>query len=244
MEEGRKEENKNKKLPIIELFGPTIQGEGIMIGLRTHFVRLGGCSFRCVWCDSMHAVTPEEVKKNRTMMTVDEIVKGLLNRSRAPFVTLSGGDPVMHDCKELVLRIHMSKMFVAVETQGYLWKDWLEDCDTVTVSPKGPSSKMHKKYNWDILKMYVNRIASAKLSFKIVIFDDEDFGFAHYIRIAFPNVKIILQAGTELNTQAPRVSILAKLRWLAEKALKEPDMAGVLILPQLHTLIWGPELGR
>jgi 7-carboxy-7-deazaguanine synthase len=30
-------------LPIIEIFGPVIQGEGAMIGKQTHFVRFGGC---------------------------------------------------------------------------------------------------------------------------------------------------------------------------------------------------------
>jgi 7-carboxy-7-deazaguanine synthase len=41
---------------ISEIFGPTIQGEGVLIGLPTVFVRTGGCDYRCSWCDSLHAV--------------------------------------------------------------------------------------------------------------------------------------------------------------------------------------------
>ena len=41
---------------ISEIFGPTIQGEGALIGQPTVFVRTGGCDYRCAWCDSLHAV--------------------------------------------------------------------------------------------------------------------------------------------------------------------------------------------
>ena len=44
--------------PVIEVFGPTIQGEGAEAGLPTHFVRFGGCDYRCSWCDTMYAVDP------------------------------------------------------------------------------------------------------------------------------------------------------------------------------------------
>ena len=43
-------------LKIAEIFGPTIQGEGALIGVPTVFVRAGGCDYRCRWCDSLHAV--------------------------------------------------------------------------------------------------------------------------------------------------------------------------------------------
>ena len=44
------------QLRIAEIFGPTIQGEGALIGEPTVFVRTGGCDYRCTWCDSLHAV--------------------------------------------------------------------------------------------------------------------------------------------------------------------------------------------
>ncbi|MDF0142324.1 7-carboxy-7-deazaguanine synthase QueE, partial [Staphylococcus pseudintermedius] len=40
------------KIPVLEIFGPTIQGEGRVIGRKTMFVRTAGCDFRCSWCDS------------------------------------------------------------------------------------------------------------------------------------------------------------------------------------------------
>ena len=40
-------------IAISEIFGPTIQGEGALIGVPTVFVRTGGCDFRCSWTPSM-----------------------------------------------------------------------------------------------------------------------------------------------------------------------------------------------
>lgn len=40
------------KIPVMEVFGPTIQGEGMVMGLKTMFVRTAGCDYSCSWCDS------------------------------------------------------------------------------------------------------------------------------------------------------------------------------------------------
>ena len=34
------------KIPVLEIFGPTIQGEGRVIGRKTMFVRTAGCDYR------------------------------------------------------------------------------------------------------------------------------------------------------------------------------------------------------
>lgn len=38
------------KISISEIFGPTIQGEGSLVGRPTVFVRTGGCDYMCSWC--------------------------------------------------------------------------------------------------------------------------------------------------------------------------------------------------
>ncbi|MEZ4805135.1 MAG: hypothetical protein R2852_06550 [Bacteroidia bacterium] len=38
------------KYPVMEHFF-TIQGEGYYTGHAAYFIRLGGCSVGCVWCD-------------------------------------------------------------------------------------------------------------------------------------------------------------------------------------------------
>ena len=74
-----------KTFPVIEIFGPTIQGEGAEAGLPTHFVRFGGCDYRCSWCDTMYAVDPAVVRATPSALSVDEIVERLDGaRRRAP----------------------------------------------------------------------------------------------------------------------------------------------------------------
>ena len=69
---------------ISEIFGPTIQGEGALIGQPTVFVRTGGCDYRCSWCDSLHAVDTR-FRADWRATTTDEV----LNNVRA----LSGASP-------------------------------------------------------------------------------------------------------------------------------------------------------
>ena len=52
-----------KKVRVSEIFGPTVQGEGPLIGKPTVFVRTGGCDYRCNWCDTLYAVLPKHSKE-------------------------------------------------------------------------------------------------------------------------------------------------------------------------------------
>src|SRR5436190_6703748 len=108
-----------KTLPVIEIFGPTIQGEGAEAGLPTHFVRLGGCDFRCTWCDTMYAVDPAAVRANSVRMSTEAIVEQIAALDGSPaWVTLSGGNPALHHVGPLVDSLHASGYLVATETQG------------------------------------------------------------------------------------------------------------------------------
>src|SRR5215813_518194 len=96
-----------KTLPVVEIFGPVLQGEGRMIGTPTLFVRLGYCDFRCRWCDSLFAVIPAQVREHSTPITAVHICDRLdALDATVPWVTLSGGNPVLHDLSELVALLH------------------------------------------------------------------------------------------------------------------------------------------
>ena len=71
---------------ISEIFGPTIQGEGPLIGRPTVFVRTAGCDYRCTWCDTLYAVLPE-YHDEWVLMTPPQII--------ARVNELAGGDPVL-----------------------------------------------------------------------------------------------------------------------------------------------------
>src|SRR4051794_10337522 len=106
-------------LPVVEIFGPTVQGEGPDAGVPAYFVRFGGCDWRCTWCDSMHAVDPAEVRANAERLTVEQIVERVGRLSPGPrLVVLSGGNPALLELGALVVELHAQDLRVAVETQG------------------------------------------------------------------------------------------------------------------------------
>lgn len=181
------EETKDGKFPVIEIFGPTIQGEGAMIGVRTMFVRMGGCDYRCERCDSMHAVHPMAVKANAKWMTEEEIVTEVCAQAAASsttWVTLSGGNPAMWNFTRLIQLFQGMNMKVALETQGSIYRGWIANCDQVTVSPKGPG--MGERFNPEVFKSFILNyynqkpwdIPNDRLAVKVVVFDQQDFEFA------------------------------------------------------------------
>ncbi len=234
-----------KKFPVMELFGPTIQGEGAIAGVRSHFIRFGGCPFRCRWCDSMHAVDPARVKANARWLVPEEIVAATRSLGPSRWVTLTGGDPVMWDHMELIKQLGPD-FFIAVETQGSLWKDWLLHCNLITISPKGPSSGMRDKLNEEVLLYYVAAVPTVDhIAMKIVVFNDEDLQFAREMFRRFPMFKPYLSVGTPIGNPInyTRLEICNRTRWLYEEALKCDDLRDVTVIPQLHVLAWGNSKG-
>lgn len=109
------------KIPVIEMFGPTIQGEGAVIGVKTMFVRTYGCDYRCGWCDS--AFTWDGTAKNKVrMMEAEEIINELLALAGDNFdcVTISGGNPALigEGMGTFISLLHERGIKAAIETQG------------------------------------------------------------------------------------------------------------------------------
>ncbi|HEY7851220.1 MAG TPA: 7-carboxy-7-deazaguanine synthase QueE [Ktedonobacterales bacterium] len=227
-----------RTFPVLEVFGPVLQGEGRMIGAQTHFVRFGYCDFRCVWCDTLYAVEPEQVQAEADWLTVDAIVAQLDSLgAHTPWVTLSGGNPAIHDLGALVARLHATNRQVAIETQGTVFRPWLTQCDVVTVSPKPPSSGMPTDH-----ARLARFTALPQSNLKVVVFDDADFAYAREIHLRYPDRPFYLQPGNAVG-QDDTASLLKKLDWLAQRAMRDPAMANVVVLPQLHTLLFGNRRG-
>ena len=77
---------KMKSLLISEIFGPTIQGEGALIGRPTVFVRTGGCDFRCNWCIAPDTplLMSDFSEKVAAKIRVGDGIVGMKRRSGVP----------------------------------------------------------------------------------------------------------------------------------------------------------------
>jgi 7-carboxy-7-deazaguanine synthase len=237
--------------PVVEVFGPTIQGEGELAGMPTAFVRFGGCDYRCSWCDSLHAVAPEHVRLAPRMTAAQIAARIAALPGRPDWVTLSGGNPALLELGELVALLHAAERSVAVETQGSVWREWLGDVDLLTISPKPPSSGMATGANERETAEFLERAAAvpARAVLKVVVFDEADYAWAARLRARHPQLAFHLSCGTDPpaageSHAAALAGVAERYRWLAERAAADPGMAGARILPQLHVLAWGHERGH
>lgn len=230
-------------IPVLEIFGPTIQGEGSVIGQKTMFVRTAGCDYRCSWCDS--AFTWDGSEKPEMMEPAD-VIDRLFQEGGTEFnhVTISGGNPALigKSMGVLIDLLHSWRIRVGLETQGSRWQDWFPKVDDLVISPKPPSSGMETDF--DILTGILNRLTGGH-SLKVVVFDDRDFLYAKKVHRMFPGVPFFLSVGNDhVNDDGDIVpALLNRLEWLTEKVMADPDMNDARVLPQLHALLWGNRRG-
>ncbi|WP_394138057.1 7-carboxy-7-deazaguanine synthase QueE [Cytobacillus oceanisediminis] len=240
------------KIPVLEIFGPTIQGEGMVIGQKTMFVRTAGCDYSCSWCDS--AFTWDgSAKDSIRQMEPDEIWKELkeLGGEGFSFVTISGGNPaLLKNLDEFISLLKAERIKICLETQGSRWQDWFYEIDELTISPKPPSSGM--KTDFEMLDLILEKLQKRgdrdeHVSLKIVIFNDDDYQYAKMVYQRYPGIPFYLQVGNDdTATTDDRDLIqrlLGKYNWLIEKTMVDHDLKDVKVLPQLHTYIWGNKRG-
>jgi 7-carboxy-7-deazaguanine synthase len=238
-------------IPVLEIFGPTIQGEGMVIGQKTMFVRTAGCDYRCRWCDSAFTWDGSAAGEIR-QMTPEEIWQELrrIGQDRFAHVTISGGNPALiANVGQLVRLLREQNIRTAVETQGSRWQDWLLLVDDVTISPKPPSSGMTTDFAAldAMVHALSGRTGDVHTSLKVVVFDEADFDYARQVHQRYPRVPFFLQAGNDDVAQADlaglRDRLLAAYEWLIERTMAADDMNDVKVLPQLHALVWGNKRG-
>jgi 7-carboxy-7-deazaguanine synthase len=242
-----------KTIAVNEIFDtPTIQGEGMVIGQKTIFLRTALCDYRCSWCDSSQTwdgsekpirMTPQEIySKLIENITLED---GRLNSNH---VTISGGNPAIwgEPMGELIDLLKEKGLRIGLETQGTIWQDWFYDIDDLTISPKPPSSGM--KTDWDKLDAIVNKLdtyysiddSEPKFSLKVVVFNDEDFEYAKEVYNRYQPKVFYVSVGNEDAKEEGSISgrLLEKLGWLWDKVLETPEANNWRPFPQLHTLVY------
>jgi len=219
---------------INNVFGPTIQGEGPLLGVPSMFVRVQGCDSRCPWCDTPQAVDPkggEELAPPEIIARMTEIQK---DKPSCGWVTVTGGNPCLigDEMSDLIAGLHTDLgLQVAVETQGTVWQNWLLRVDKVIISPK----------IWEYVDWRFHGFHSGEDVWKVVIFGKADIAWAGDLAGKLQKA-IYLQTGAVRGEDAPRY--LARSAELAEMILAHPASSRMIFTPQWHRLLWGSDPNR
>lgn len=235
---------------ISEIFGPTVQGEGPLIGRPTVFVRTGGCDFRCTWCDTLYAVLPE-FREEWTLMSPDAILAEVerLSGGTPVLVSLSGGNPALQPLEPLIAKGRQRGHSFALETQGSIPQPWFTALDWLMLSPKPPSSGMTT--DWQALDDCIAAADGPHRVLKVVVFDDADYAYARHVASRYPALPIYLQVGNAAplvmhegagSEEADTDTVMQGFRWLVDKVVEDRWFSAT-VLPQLHVLAWGNRRG-
>ena len=206
---------------IVETF-LSIQGEGLMIGRLTFFIRAAGCNLRCAWCDTKFSLDP----KAGSDMTVDQLVEAV---GATENVCFTGGEPLeQSDAGELLERLVRAGKTVVLETNGSKDLSDVPASERIIISMdiKCPSSGMQDRMCLNNLN-----ILSRKDQLKFVISDRTDLEYAERFLQEHPvdtNVIFSPVGGMDLG-------------FLAEEVVSKK--LDVRVLPQLHKIIWGDKQG-
>jgi len=200
----------------------SLQGEGVLMGAPTTFVRTVGCNLDCCWCDTPYA------KQGGKERSVDEILREV-DAHGIPMVCVTGGEPLLQkEIYGLLEALIARRYHVTLETNGSLPLDELPCTESLMISMdlKCPSSGMCDRMVMDNLE-----ILSPYDQLKFVVDGREDMDYVLEVINTYEiNCPVIVTpvGGREL-------------RPLAEWALA--NRVRVRVLPQLHKIIWGEGRG-
>jgi len=115
---------------ISELFY-SLQGEGMLSGMPSVFIRLAGCNLRCGWCDTKYASWYPESEP----WSMEAILEGVeLYPTR--YVVITGGEPTIHpELAELTQELKARGKHITIETNGTSFMEGVA-CDLISMSPK------------------------------------------------------------------------------------------------------------
>jgi 7-carboxy-7-deazaguanine synthase len=118
---------------IAEIYA-SLQGEGLLAGTPSVFVRTSGCNLRCHWCDTPFT-SWEPVGDQQSVAEVTAAVIALGSQH----VVITGGEPLlMQEVTELCHRLRAEGMHITIETAGTVFLD--APVDLMSISPKLASS--------------------------------------------------------------------------------------------------------
>ena len=224
-----------------EVFGPTVQGEGLSTGVPAVFVRLAHCPLRCSWCDTPYSWDWSQFDRKaethaRDCADVWDEVAGMGGTSVRTLV-ITGGEPAMqvNALAPLLSAARAAGWSTEMETSGVGGLGPVSELlDVVTVSPKLANSGMlaPRRLRPAVL---VELAANPCVVWKFVVDNVSDLDEVDELvaRYSMRNVFVMPQATTPDQVLAGTAALVA------------PAVArGYRVSTRLHILLWGNQRGR
>lgn len=213
---------------VVEKF-VSINGEGTRAGQLAVFIRFAGCNLKCNYCDTAWANYGQVPAHAMTEFEIYDYVKatGIKN------VTLTGGEPLLREDIDKLLRILSSdkNIHVEVETNGSV--DLREFCDisenlSFTVDYKLAGSGMEKHM---LLENFEERRPQDTVKF--VVSDVNDLERTK---------EIIEQYGLREQCNVYISPVFGRIEPAQiVEYMKENKINGVTLQLQMHKIIWDPD---
>lgn len=117
-------------MKVTEIFY-SLQGEGMLSGIPSVFIRLAGCNLHCRWCDTPYASQNLEF----TDIGLSDLVEQV-NSHQASHVVITGGEPMIAEgIHVLAQTLHDAGNHLTIETNGTIHPSGIV-CDLISISPK------------------------------------------------------------------------------------------------------------
>ena len=236
------------KVRLFEIF-TSIEGEGILYGTKTLFVRLAGCPFTCFYCDTKESLPLDSGKE----YTIEEACKlidfNLKNQTYK--VNFTGGDPlIQHNAvAELARYVQTKKIPTYLESSCFdsdRFNHVLPFFDIIKIEFKTKDSdfvdtKHYERLMENAIKCLKLSIASKKITYiKIVVSSKTSLkDFTDLVNKIFNTTSnqeingFIIQPTYGISE--PSLDLLLNLYDLVY-----PHYIDVKVVPQLHKFIGAP----
>ena len=215
----------------------SVQGEGVLAGVPSVFVRTTGCNLRCSWCDTPYTSWKPEGEE----VSLDAIVDRVAAYAAARHVVITGGEPMIaNDVVELSERFRARSLHITFETAGTVFAPVA--CDLMSISPKlansTPDGVFHDRHEQLRLQPEVLRRLTREYDYqlKFVVAREADLAEVQLIAkmLNAPADKVILMPeGISSETLSERGA------WIAELCKTNGYRFG----PRLHVYLYGNRRG-
>lgn len=226
-------------MKISEIFY-SIQGEGMLAGTPSVFIRTSGCNLRCAWCDTPYTSWAPEGED----LALEEILARVA-RYRPHYVVVTGGEPMIApEIVQLTEALRPMGLHITIETAGTVFAP--VDCHLMSISPKTSNSTPHEREGgrWaaqhDRLRIRLDvlqrLIGQYEYQLKFVVAEEEDLAEIKDLVVrlrANPQRVLLMPEGTD-----PAV-LQDRALWIVEICKQE----GYRFSPRLHIELYGNRRG-